>query len=208
MFEKYISEWSRYLTAPAGKVRRPDGLPFSTQIFKNKIQFEIGNEHLAVTAFNLFHSYFFTAFVDHCIDNLNKMSVNNGDKFRDLLITSAPVINLVKDSEPYIKKIVDIAGGAVNVYKYVPTYPQFCYEMLFCAMVDTDDTTPEGTDDGVISQACEYTCSEIDLTCLFADEERTLLRIVGYREAEEGSECLDHFKLKWCPDTDDVKILQ
>ncbi|MDR0695318.1 MAG: hypothetical protein LBF56_00910 [Holosporales bacterium] len=197
-FESYVHEWSRYLAAPIGKVSRPDRLPFSMQLFKDKLLNEIGGDHLAVTAFNLLHQHEFTAFVDHCVDNLSKMSGDNGGRFRDLLITSAPVINLIKGSGPHIQKIIDIAGGARNILDHVPTFPQFCYEMLFCVMVDTSHHGPEELYNYELSRACEYVCSEVPLTWSLAEEEGGLLGIVGIREDNDGYGCVSHFEYEWC----------
>ncbi|MDR2666963.1 MAG: hypothetical protein LBB34_02505 [Holosporales bacterium] len=130
------------------------------------------------------------------------MSNANADRFRDLLFKAAPVINLVDGSGPWIRKIIEIAGGAGNVYDHVATFPQFCFEMLFCMMVDTSHRGLDGLQDCVISQACESMCTGIadSLTWPLADEEQRLLKIVGFREPEDGAECMEYFKFKWCPD--------
>jgi hypothetical protein len=203
-FETYVREWGEYVEI--WDKDEPDGLPFSTRIFKNKLLNEIGDDPHAIAAFEFFHQHHFLQFVDHCVNNLVSMLQNNAERFKDLLITSAPVINFVENSASCIRKIIDIAKGSKNVHDHVPTFSQFCYEMLFCVMVDTEDTEPEGTEGWVISQACERLCCEIDLTGPLAKGERRLLEIVGLRESEEGSECKEYFELKWLQDPETASV--
>jgi hypothetical protein len=205
-FPGYLDAWNTHMDW-SNDFFIPEGVQFTTDPFKHKLLEEIGDDPLAAEAFELFHQHHFLEFTDHCISSLSSMSHVNADRFRELLFKAAPVINLVDGSEPWIRKIIDIAGGARNVYDNAlrdSQSSQFCFEMLFCVMVDTDENPPEGTKGCVISQACESRCSGIvnPLRWPLAEKERELISIVDRREDEGGFGSAGIFMDMWCPDED------
>ncbi|MDR1289147.1 MAG: hypothetical protein LBJ77_02010 [Holosporales bacterium] len=203
-FPSYLDAWNVHMDW-SNDFFIPEGVQFTTDPFKHKLLGEIGNDPPALKAFELFHQFRFFEFTDHCISGFGNMSQANADRFRELLFKAAPVINLVDGSEPWIRKIIDLAGGARNVYDNAlrdSQASQFCFEMLFCVMVDTDGYPPERTKGCVISQACESMCSGIVETDLWplAAKERELVRIVDLREDEGGFGSAGTFRTIWCTD--------
>jgi hypothetical protein len=205
-FPSYLDVWNAHMDW-GNDFFIPEGVQFTTDPFKHKLLEEIGDDPIAVEAFELFHQFRFFEFTLYCINNFSKMLQANADRLRELLFKAASVINLIDGSKPYIQKIIDIAGGARNVYDHAlrdSQFSQFCFEMLFCVMVETDGNPPEGTKGCVISQACESRCSGIVETDLWplAAKERELISIVDLREDEGGFGSEGIFRSMWCPDED------
>ncbi|MDR1289148.1 MAG: hypothetical protein LBJ77_02015 [Holosporales bacterium] len=199
-FPSYLDAWNVQMQY---ETFRPDlrGVLLTTEPVKQKLLGGIGNDPLSVKAFELFHQHRFLEFTDHCISNLSDMFQSNTDRFRDLLIKAAPVINLVDGREPYIRQIIGIAGGARNVSNYIPIFPQFCYEMFLCVALDTSGEA-EGEYNGKLSQAAEVTCGAIarNSDWPLKPEELKFLQAVGLREDAGGSGCIRGFIKQWCTD--------
>lgn len=199
-FPGYLDVWNAQMQY---KTFRPElrGVPLTTDPVKQKLLKEIGDDPQAIEAFKLFHEHSFVEFTDCCISNFSMMLQANADKFREVLFEVAPVINLVNGSEPCIQKIIGIAGGARNVSNYIPTFPQFCYEMFLCLALDTSGEAV-GKSDRKLSQAGVVTCEAIahNSEWPLRAKELKFLEVVGCREDAGGSECICDFKEQWCPD--------
>jgi hypothetical protein len=199
-FNDYVLKWSAKVTAPArdrwGTLNRDD---FSTKPFKDKLLGEMNDDHHAQKAFELFHEHDFTVFSEYWIQNNSNMLPENAGKFKDLVILSAIISNLIDIDlqgehgvhiEPYasnVKKIIKIAGGLNNVSSYNPQFPQFSFEMFFCVTIDTQ--RGGGDNDPLISQASKEICSDIyegEEKWPLKEEKWNILGIVGCREDAGG----------------------
>jgi hypothetical protein len=162
---------------------------------KNNLLEEIGNDCSALEAFDLFHSHDFTKLITHWIENNQNMSAENAERFKGLLIAIAPMLvpdymsaiePEILEQEEDIQKIIAIVGGdRMAIRKDAIKFPQFCFEMVFCAMSDTHlERNP------VLSQSCECVCECIcdELEWDGNDKAAELIRIVGWR-GDEGGFC-------------------
>jgi hypothetical protein len=196
-FDIYVREWSAHLKSSLGEGERPQELPFSTALFKEKLLAEIGEDPVACEIFELFHRHNFSGLWEYWQINKEAMLPNNFEKFRDLLMLSAPVIDLAKGTESCVKGIIlmsdksNITEKIKEVLSYDSRFPQFSYEMLFCVMVDSDEDSSDDEVPIMLSQACEEICGSIanrlnrpDWT--LKEKEFSLLEIVGRREDELG----------------------
>ncbi|MDR3180056.1 MAG: hypothetical protein LBT70_04115, partial [Holosporaceae bacterium] len=101
-FDTYVRGWAKELAAPLSEREDRDLNEFSTVPFKKKLLDEIGNDSLAQEEFKLFHTHDFVGLWKHWGESRDRMLPNNAEKFRDLLILSAPIINAEKSKEPYV----------------------------------------------------------------------------------------------------------
>jgi hypothetical protein len=204
-FPEYIGMWNRHLDW-SNDFFIPEGAHFTTDPFKQKLRDEIGADPIAIRAFELFHQHKFTDVVDCWETYTDSMTKLNSSKFFYILMSLAPILNLTTDNSHYVEKIVQIAGGAKNIYNYLlhgPDFLQFCFEMFFCVMVDSDEGAGE-TSDYQLSRASESICewfAEGSQGAISADE-INLMDIVGIREAEGGYGCISDFKREWCSNED------
>ncbi|MDR1235799.1 MAG: hypothetical protein LBJ96_02220 [Holosporaceae bacterium] len=181
--DDYVSKWSEEFTASISAERTDgDWDEFSTEPFKAELLEEIGDDSPAREAFQFFHAHDFVGLWKHWEQNNNAMSQDNAVRFRDLLILAIPFINSKRSGKPFEKKITDLAGGEEKVRGYCTKYPQFSYEMFFCAMVDSDRNTKPHSE--MLSQICERICHGISERSdwQLKEKEFDLMEIVGLRE--------------------------
>jgi hypothetical protein len=195
----YIRVWNAQLQYETFRPELRD-IPLTTDPVKQKLRGEIGDDQVAIVAFELFQQHDFPGYINFWFKNKLAMRDDNADKLRDLLVLLAPVINMDKTNESWVLKIVNEAGGARMACDYVPVFSQFCYEMFLCVTLDTSGEAI-GKYNGKLSQGAEVLCEAIARNSEWElkEEELKFLGIVGFRESEGGWECIRDFKNQWCP---------
>jgi hypothetical protein len=189
----YIAEWNEILSDVC---RRCD--EFSVVPYKNKLLEEIGNDDFAREAFYLFHNYDFTRLINYWIENHQNMNEENAERFKGLLIAIAPMLlpdympgtiePEIFEQEKDIQKIIAIVGGdRMAIRKGDIKFPRFCFEIMFCALVDTD---MRGCGFELLSQSCKCICESLcqGFEWNGKNEEAALMRIVDLCE-DVGGHC-------------------
>jgi hypothetical protein len=213
-FNDYVSEWSEELTAPFSSERkRKNWSELTTKPFKEKLCAEIGEDSFALQGLDLFYLRKFPEFLEHWETNRESMLPSNAEKFRELLILLAPMMDLVEENEQYVKRIIGIAGKIENVVSYRTRFPQFSYEMFFCVTLEANNELDAVEKSrkycGLYLQASEETCRHIasHFDWPHKKEELSLLRITGYYEDEIGVDDDRLWDAVHYPDNGDCKFI-
>jgi hypothetical protein len=197
---EYFDEWFPEFSPLHPDCRDRDWDEFSTEPLKNKIFEEIGNDEFGQNALGIFFQHNFVELLEYWEENNANMLFENSEKFKDLLIRLAPVINLNESDKQYVQRIVNIAGDAKSVFHYVPKSwqsAQFCYETFFCVMVDEMKNKERNTR---LFLACKSRCSDIAAVSdwpLKANELVFLENAGYYEDFSGGSRCLWKFARDW-----------
>jgi hypothetical protein len=186
--DRHIHKWSAKLIAPVKERWNPNGEKFTTAPFKDKLLAEIGEDPAAREAFKLFHEHNFPKCWEYQRDHNHEMSPDNSEKFKDLLMLAAPVIDLTDGTESCVREIIltsdkpDIIEKIRDVLSRVSEFPRFSWEMFFCLTADTKWGSE--TCNSLLSQAGKEICRSIaDRSCWpLKEEEEKLLRITGQCE--------------------------
>jgi hypothetical protein len=156
-----------------------------------------------------FHTHEFSELIDYFEENRLNMTEDNAERFREMLIVIAPIIfvrahsswdddesplnsfDLQHPNGEVLKKIFSIIGDPYTITKKALIYPQFCFEMMFCALFDND----RGGSDKLF-QSCECLCLDVDKSSDWPGkkEEADLLDMTSIIEDAEG---LCHVSYAW-----------
>jgi hypothetical protein len=120
-----------------------DFAPIDSDIFKKAILEEIGEDKLAREEYALFHEDKYPNILDHWLQNHSTMTLENAERFKELLILITGVI-AIEDGfvrwedwdnswkEKILRVVGDRSAVTENTFHHLP----FCYKLAFSRLVD------------------------------------------------------------------------
>jgi hypothetical protein len=118
-------------------------VPIDSNIIKDALVEEIGDDPPALQAYTLFNENNYPELLDHWLLNSSAMRPDNAQRFKEMLIWGTSVIATKTDfdrwdtwANPWKEKILRVVGNRENVTKDIFQHSRFCYEMMFSILVD------------------------------------------------------------------------
>jgi hypothetical protein len=189
---------------------------FDSTILDAVIRQDIGSDDAALQAWQLFFDCKLHELIDFYLEVSAKMSPINAERFKEILLLLAPIINvqstLDKDMvftsmekyQGYIDKIVSIWGGDPNVITFnVIQHPQFCFEMFLMQALKLEDAG-----NGILFQAVRCMVGEFSASQYDWDGKEGEIALYGnsmgcYEDCGGQCDLDDVWKNWWESDTSD-----
>jgi hypothetical protein len=204
-FDNYVRGWAKGLADPLSEIEGRDYDDFSTLPFEERLRKEIGNDPLALEAYNLFLAHDFVELWKYWKENNKRMLPDNAQRFLDLSALAARIININEHDRMYVKEIVDTVGRKSYVEYYMPRFPQFCCEMFFCVAIDTDQKDCAKNQYELLSRLCGNISADIANHQKWELSDEKVMILFGCGEDVGEIDCKLDFDIMWIDDKDSTK---